>query len=176
MAISKTNPTKKSNKSNNRPESYINTENGQIRLISIIDPLDANNKGIDVKKALELRQQGVTYTDIGKVFNVSKQAVEQALRPYKGKFRQLEQYKVNRADILAEIQLEILKSLDCDSIKKASAYQRIGMYGILYDKERLERGESTENVSVIVGAIQELRDKRRTVTVDKSVDKSRDST
>jgi hypothetical protein len=31
-------------------------------------------------------------------------------------------------------------------IQKASPYQRVGMFGILYDKERLERGQTTENI------------------------------
>jgi hypothetical protein len=32
---------------------------------------------------------------------------------------------------------------------------------IAYDKERLERGQSTENVSAIISLIKELKEKRR---------------
>jgi hypothetical protein len=60
---------------------------------------------------------------------------------------EVEPFKRHRAEILAGKQAEILKSLTNEELKKASVYQRVGMFGILYDKERLERGQSTQNVA-----------------------------
>ena len=60
----------------------------------------------------------------------------------------LEKYKQNKANILDAKGMQLLESLTTSDIKdKASPYQRVGMYGILYDKARLERGESTQNVA-----------------------------
>ncbi|MCP3681632.1 MAG: hypothetical protein GY861_02985 [bacterium] len=56
-------------------------------------------------------------------------------------------YKNNRADILAFKGAQTLKYLTVDEIKKSSAYQKVGMYGILQTHERLERGQSTANVA-----------------------------
>ena len=56
-------------------------------------------------------------------------------------------YKSHRADIFAGIQHKILASVSDDDIKKASLFQKAGVVGLLYDKERLERDMSTANIA-----------------------------
>ena len=43
----------------------------------------------------------------------------------------------------------MLNSLSEDDVKSASLLQRMTALGILYDKERLERGQSSVNISVV---------------------------
>ena len=79
----------------------------------------------------------------------------------------IEQYKVNRADILAasgaksmvdqtRIRNAKLSNMSDKELEKITHNEAIGWFralgldmAIKYDKERLERGESTENVAVI---------------------------
>jgi hypothetical protein len=60
------------------------------------------------------------------------------------------------------MQAKLLKHIDNAKLEKASAYQLVGSLALLYDKERLERGQSTQNVSydarVISASIAELRE------------------
>ena len=85
-------------------------------------------------------------------------------------------YKVNRADIFAaeqandiSIQKKIkekkLTDADIDGLTVHEAlnwFRALGLdFGIKYDKERLERGESTENVAVLVGAIKEWKKRKK---------------
>jgi hypothetical protein len=55
----------------------------------------------------------------------------------------LESYKQHRGDILAGVGERIIKSVTDEDIKKMPVGQRFMSYGILYDKERLERGQAT---------------------------------
>ena len=58
-------------------------------------------------------------------------------------------WKQNRAEMLADKQRIILDTIDDETIKKASLVQRTTAACQLYDKERLERDLSTNNVSVM---------------------------
>jgi exopolyphosphatase/pppGpp-phosphohydrolase len=75
--------------------------------------------------------------------------------------KHLESFKNNRADIFAGKQEQILASIDDVAIKCMPVAQRIISLGILYDKERLERGQSTANIAYDAPALairyQELR-------------------
>ena len=59
----------------------------------------------------------------------------------------LKNYKKYRADILALTQHKLLSAINTDDLTKASLSQKVVAYGVLYDKERLERGQSTENIA-----------------------------
>lgn len=101
---------------------------------------------IPIEKLVALRLKGMAYTDIAKLIGRSKQAVWQRLQPIEESLEALPDFKSCRADLLALHQQRLLSSLTGDDIKKASAYQRVGMFSLLYDKERLERGETTQNI------------------------------
>jgi len=92
------------------------------------------------------------------------------------KFRDVvDHYKINRADVFAAEQAQNISiqrklrdaKLSDDDIEGLSVgesmnwFRALGVdFGIKYDKERLERGESTENVAVIVGAIKEWKKRK----------------
>ena len=101
---------------------------------------------VDVKRAIELRNKGASYAEIGQAQGVSAQAVHKTIAHLLPD-NETDVYKQQRADILAKLQVKLLKSIDGDDLKKSSTYQKVGMYGILFDKERLERGQSTENIN-----------------------------
>ena len=108
--------------------------------------LDNRDRIIDTPKALGMRLQGATYQQIADVFGVTRQAVHDRLRRLvKTDPDLLHAFKDQRADIFASLQTEILQSLD---IKKLPEQVKVTQAAILYDKERLERGQSTNNVNV----------------------------
>src|SRR5210317_1888292 len=110
----------------------ITTQQKHIPISAIIDLLE--NKGLNQAQA-------------AKVLGCHKSNISYHLKQLDYTPGYLKSYKENRADVLAALQLQILKNLTSDKFQKASAYQLTGMYSILYDKERLERGQSTENIA-----------------------------
>ena len=68
--------------------------------------------------------------------------------------------------MFAATQSRILNNLTDDDIKKGSMLQKATAVGILYDKERLERGQSTENVATFHADIAEIRAMRKQTSRD----------
>ena len=104
----------------------------------------------------------ISRADIAKIVNADKALVTQVLHRYGLDSEIIQNYKQYRADIIAGKQEELLSSLSTDDIKKASPYQKVGMFGILYDKERLERDLSTSNLASIHADIAALRKQEST--------------
>lgn len=77
-------------------------------------------------------------------------------------------YKSNRADIFAGLQHRLLQSITDEDIKKAPIGSRVLAAAQIYDKERLERGESTQNLHQIVDVISRIQAQVRGDAVDKS--------
>lgn len=124
---------------------------------SLLNSIDARHNKIDIYKAIKLRQQGNSLSDIGKIFDCTKQHVQQTLAPYMDHSKQVSKYKKDRANVFADVQQQILKTIDNDAIQKASLLQRVTASGILYDKERLERDKSTANIATLHDDIARLR-------------------
>jgi hypothetical protein len=103
---------------------------------------------IDIALALDLRMKGLSYQVIADHFDCSKSAVIQRLKPYASDLEvDTDVYLKNRANILANRQAAVLAGLSGEKIEKASARDLAIVFGTLYDKERLERGQSTQNVA-----------------------------
>ena len=108
---------------------------------------------VDIQKAIELRLKGVSYQDIADLFCCSKAAVIQRLKPYVATTDiDTELYVKNRAGILANKQVSVLAGLTPDKIENATAKDLAITFGVLYDKERLERGLSTQNTAVLMAS------------------------
>ena len=111
---------------------------------------NAPRNKIDIEKALSLKiDNGLSYADIGKYFGVSTEIIFYHLRGLVPDDSNLQAYRKYRGDILDSKQEIILKSLTAEELKEATPYQRVGMYGILYDKSRLEHDKSTRNASFL---------------------------
>lgn len=102
---------------------------------------------LTINRRIKMRKGGMTLQEIADTEGVTRQTIHEQLQKYIPNANALETYKKHRADILAAKQIELLQSLTADKIKEASALQLITGMGILTDKERLERGQSTANLA-----------------------------
>lgn len=126
---------------------------------------------LDVGKALKLYLGGTKEVDIARLHGVTKQSVNQALKPFKEIIKdpaQINAFEASRDAMLSGGMMRLLTSaLDPRTIKKSSTLQLASAYGILFDKQRLVRGESTENVSIksitmhLKGELDRLRDQEQ---------------
>jgi len=106
------------------------------------------HKGINIADIIELvEHKGLTHGEAAKILGCDRSNVSAHLRNYGYKPGDLKKYQHLRADILSFHQMRLLNYLTDEKLKKSSAMQIASMYGILYDKERLETGKSTTNVA-----------------------------
>jgi predicted DNA-binding protein YlxM (UPF0122 family) len=107
---------------------------------------------IDIRRAIKQRVSGMSYADIATSQGVSRQAVQQALKPIMdmiGDPEQLKAYQENRADVMDGLQKTLARSmLDRGKLKAASINNLAYAMRQLNDMGRLERDQSTANVAV----------------------------
>ena len=103
-------------------------------------------KGIDHTLTVELRKKGLSHHQIAKIQGCHTSNIAAVLLRYGGVQQETEDYKSNRADIFANLQHRLISSITTDDIKKTPTGSRILAVAQLYDKERLERGLSTQNI------------------------------
>lgn len=103
------------------------------------------------------KHQDLSTRAIGKLAGADHSTVVRTLAAYGINKDEAEAYKHYRADILAGLQHRLLSSCTDDDIKKAPMGSRVLAAAQLYDKERLERGQSTENVAQITALIDRIR-------------------
>jgi len=101
----------------------------------------------DAIEAAAKKNNQLTRFDIANKVGTSHQTVQRVLEKYAINQQDLEDFKVNRADIYAGVIGKIVASIDSTVIQNASLRDRATAAGILQDKERLERGQSTQNVA-----------------------------
>ena len=102
--------------------------------------LDTLAKDIPINKIIEYKSKGLSLRDIGKLLGCTHQNIAFRLQAITEEMEGLEAFKTHKADTLAVIQSRLLNSLTDDELKKTHPYQRVGMFGILHDKEKNERG------------------------------------
>lgn len=128
-----------------------------------VNKLKTKVKGqVDQSKALKLKLDNkLTYQEIADMQGVSKQAIHHSIAKLIPK-EENEQFKNHRADILSSLQFKLLSSLTDEDIKKSPLGSRVLASCQLYDKERLERGKSTDNIMqlhVDIAAIKAMDEK-----------------
>ena len=122
--------------------------------------LDYIDRPAPLAKIIELRNKKLTYTEIGQIVGCSKQRIHQRLKPFLSSIDSLDSIKANRADTLTVLTNGMVEAyLNLTEDEQKELIKRRGMvdYGILYDKERLERGESTHNIASIHTDIQAMK-------------------
>ena len=121
------------------------------------------HKNISLVRLIELRRKNLSFPEIAKLVGTSHQNVQERLAPFLEAIENLPAIKTHRADLFTVYGHGILSTLHADDIEKASAYQRVGMAGLLHNMERLERGQSTENVAYadLTRGLDQLRAQRR---------------
>ena len=105
------------------------------------------NAKINVKECYRLRKAGTPLQVLADRYNVTKAAVSMAMKPFTIEKSEVEKFKEERADMLAGKQRELLSALTINKTKDMSGRDIAVSFGILYDKERLERGQSTHNLA-----------------------------
>lgn len=120
-------------------------------------------KGSKAPLIIKMKRDNPNMTDaeIARIADCDRSNVTRTLQRYGIDTVATDDYKSRRADVFAGLQQRILQSITDEAIKKTPAIQLVTAASILYDKERLERGESTQNISVLVGAIKDLQAMRQ---------------
>jgi len=118
-------------------------------------------KGTKAEAILTLTTStSATPPQIADQINVSNQCVHDTLKRYGIDANTTETFKNHRADILAAAQardLKLYQELDDDERKRLISKRGMVDFGILYDKERLERGQSTGNIHQITDLIKRVQ-------------------
>ena len=123
--------------------------------LELLDPPIPHHKGITVDDIISLKvaNPNLTVNQGARLLGCSKQNIYLHLNKigltWSGITRKLKSFKENRADILALKQSVCLDNLTAEKAEKSSNRDLAVTFGILYEKERLDRGESTANVSVL---------------------------
>ena len=117
----------------------------------------AGRRKIDIQELIALANQRRpdgkpwTQTEMAEKLGVTRVAVARQLAklsPSLISSRDVSQYREERADIIAELQQTLIRHITPDKLNRASLSQILMAFGILYDKERLERDQSTQNTAV----------------------------
>lgn len=104
-----------------------------------------------------LADTGTPYRKIQEATDVSLGTISNVVREFEVNKPLVDSYKKNRADILAHDQMIYRSHITEEKLKKTCPRDLEWMRAVAYDKERIERGESTENIHVIIEAITDLQ-------------------
>lgn len=135
---------------------------------------DRKSRKLNTKQAEKLYADGYSMPAIADKLDVNVSTVWRYLESLKREKREIDEFRANRADAFAQLQAKaigiqhkIIDSLmDKDGVLIAlTPSQKSGLLGSLnavagtiYDKERLETGKSTENVSLLTRMLDSAQD------------------
>ena len=128
---------------------------------------------LDQKKVLDLHARGFSAPEIAQQQGVAHSTVWRFLERMKPEIVAVEEFKKKRADVLARIQAKsldaqerIIDTLDEGLLSALTPSQKSAMLialnaqsGTLYDKERLERGQSSHNLAILTAMLDCAHDK-----------------
>lgn len=101
---------------------------------------------IPIETIIAYAKQGLTQKEIGKILGIARETV--SVRLAKADLRGLTHYKSHKADSLEHLCRRIQNSITDDDIKSMATDRKVWSVAVLLDKIRLERGQSTANISV----------------------------
>ena len=118
---------------------------------------------LDRQAAIDQHARGLSTTEIASLQGVAPSTVRRFMERMKPEQAAVEDFKNGRADVLARIQAKslglqerILDTMNDGVVSALAPHQKSALLhslnaqaGTLYDKERLERGQSTHNHSVL---------------------------
>ena len=133
---------------------------------------------IDKDTAVKMLDGGKSQQEVAKAFGVSKQAVSQLLQRIQPDRQELEAFKRQRGDILNALQSksmnflnQVLDSVSEEQIRSLTASQKMDalrtgsqVFGIMYDKRRLETGQSTANIYTLFDSANDRANKALGIT------------
>lgn len=101
----------------------------------------------DLAEILDYRKRGMSLAEIGRLTGRSKQAVSQLCKRHGLDAEEVQRFRKDRGLILSTKQKLLLDGLTPEAVRQMSPRDRTVSFGILYDKERLEYGQSTHNLA-----------------------------
>lgn len=130
-------------------------------LTALTEPAPEANKGIAIADIVHLRNKGLTLKQIGTILDTTKQNIHQRLAVINADIDTTKNFSSHKADVLAVIQHQLLNALTPDEIKKIPGIQKILGFGILYDKEIIEREkhETGNDISDMHMSLEEIERK-----------------
>ena len=118
---------------------------------------------VDKATALDLKlNKKLSYAQIAAIQRVTPQAVHKALKNLMPG-PEVKTYQENRANILSGLQIKLLSQVDAKRLKKISVRDAVVSAAVLYDKERIETGQSTSNMHLIIDDLEALRQAKQAV-------------
>ena len=115
----------------------------------------------DQKKVIgKMILKGNTEREIAAVTGLPKTTIHRRIKEIKQNPEFIE-FVENKADVMEAIQHEFIQLADRDTVKKMLERRGFTDLGILEDKIRLLRGESTANISILVESIKDLQAMRQ---------------
>ena len=141
---------------------------GPERIKSVGKKEISEDKKVVIKSLVDA---GTPYRKIMDITGISLGYITKIVKQFESNQDLIDWYKENKLQVLMKTQMDnlalqeaIRDSVTADEIKKwtpdqkARWYQVLGTdYGIKFDKEHLEKGESTENVGVIIEMIKRIK-------------------
>ena len=100
-----------------------------------------------------MRQAGCTMQTIADSMGVTPVSIYRNLKD----LPELTDFRQHKDMAFENLQQQIAKTIDEETIKAAPLLARVTAMGILEDKTRLIRGQATGNINVLVGYIQDLQ-------------------
>ena len=103
---------------------------------------------VNVAAALDLKlNHDLSYAQMAPLLGVTPAAIHKRLKHLLPD-ENTKYYQNHRADIFSHAQLQLLSQVDARRLRKINIRDAVISAGILYDKERLERGQSTANADM----------------------------
>lgn len=122
------------------------------------------------KQVVDLANKGLNSVEIGKIVDADPSTIRRFIQKIQPEFQWVKDFRSNRADALTTLQAKnlavqekILERLSDEGLLSSLTPQQMSglvfalntQHGTLYDKERLELGQSTANLSIMSRMINE---------------------
>jgi predicted DNA-binding protein YlxM (UPF0122 family) len=139
-----------------------------------LEPVTKIVTRLDLSACLKDRyHHKMTMTQIAVKYGVTKQAVQQKLQTFTdqlGDPEELSGFKDVEAEIQAAIKRRFSSELLSVKLDKCSPKDLAMVYGITYDKNRLQTGQSTSNQSVFFSVVSESDEANTPQIIDVTTD------
>lgn len=96
----------------------------------------------------KLGKTNLTHDEIAEMVGLDRSTISKMLKRFNVHKEELETFRGEKADAMAVVQREILNNVTVEEIKKAPLQVKMMAFGVLFDKERLERGQSSANIDI----------------------------
>lgn len=121
-------------------------------------------------KAVSLRLKGLTYDEIAQLIGVSHTLIVSNLQPFEkilANPETIQAYRENEADLIDAVRQQVLAAIatqlgDSERVKKLDIMRLTNLFGVLFDKMRLLRGQSTSNIHALSKLVIDAHSRRVT--------------